>query len=61
VGTTERVSTPAGSFEATPVVVEGRALRYRRWYAPGVGLVREEASLSEGDPMNLKKLKARLK
>jgi hypothetical protein len=61
VGTRERVSTPAGPFEAKPVVVEGRALRYRRWYAPGVGLVQEEASLSEGDPMNLKKLKARLK
>lgn len=60
VGSKERVVTPAGAFEAVPVSVQGRALRYRRWYAPGIGLVQEEAARAGGEVMNVKRLRERL-
>jgi len=56
VGGDEEVATPAGRFRATPVTVRGKAIVYRRWYAKGVGLVREETLLPDGCPLDEKKL-----
>ena len=60
VGAPVAVTTSAGTFDALPVTTAGRALSYRRWYAPGVGLV-QEVALIGGEPGDPKKLKERLK
>ena len=48
----ETVETPAGTFEALPVVVsgviDGEDLLLVRWFAAGVGMVREQAPESLG-------------
>lgn len=56
VGTEEEVSTPAGNFRALPVSVRGKALAYRRWYARGVGMVKEITSLPDGSILDEKVL-----
>ena len=64
VGPEEAITTPAGKFQAIRVTLQGRLLAYRRWYARGVGLVREEPVLGEGaagERLNLKNLKRLLK
>jgi hypothetical protein len=60
VGAPTSVTTSAGTFDALPVTTAGSALSYRRWYAPGVGLV-QEVALVGGAQGDLKKLKERLK
>ncbi len=42
VGPEEEVAVPAGKYRAMRVVFKGDAVEYRRWYARGVGLVRED-------------------
>jgi len=48
----ETVETPAGTFEALPLVVtgssDGEVLRLVRWFVAGVGMVRERAQVTEG-------------
>ena len=64
VGPEEEITAPAGKFQAIRVTLQGRVLAYRRWYARGVGLVREEPVLGEaaaGERVNLKSLKRLLK
>lgn len=56
VGAEEEVVTPAGSFRALPVSVRGKTLEYRRWYAPGVGMVKETTALPDGSPLDEKLL-----
>lgn len=63
IGPEEDITTPAGRFRAIRVTLEGRLIAYRRWYARGVGLVREEPVLLPGaseERINLKSLKRRL-
>ncbi len=46
----ETVETPAGTFEAFPVALTIRSssdgVNMMRWFAPGIGIVREQAGLS---------------
>lgn len=56
VGAEEDVVTPAGRFRAFPVSERGKALAYRRWYAPGVGMVKETTTLPDGSPLDEKLL-----
>jgi len=56
VGAGEEVSTPAGMFRALPVTVRGKALTYRRWYARGIGMVKETTSLPDGSLLDEKVL-----
>lgn len=56
VGAEEEVATPAGRFRALPVTVRGKTLMYRRWYAPGVGMVKETTALPGGSPLDEKVL-----
>lgn len=56
VGAEEDVVTPAGLFRAFPVSERGRTLEYRRWYAPGVGMVKETTTLPDGSPLDEKLL-----
>lgn len=48
----ETVETPVGTFEAFPVAITmesgGEGLMMMRWFAPGVGIVREQAGLNVG-------------
>ena len=54
VGDEEEIQTPAGSFQALPVRIQvgeivgggGAGGEIVRWYAEGVGLVREETYLA---------------
>lgn len=56
VGAEEDVVTPAGRFRAFPVSERGRTVEYRRWYAPGVGMVKETTTLPDGSPLDEKLL-----
>lgn len=54
----ESVETPVGTFEALPVAITvqavGETVRTIRWFAEGVGLVREQSGLSvNGQPLML--------
>lgn len=48
----ETVETPVGSFEAFPVAITlesgGEGMMMVRWFAPGVGIVREQAGINVG-------------
>jgi len=61
VGAAEDIQTPAGSFRAVPVTARGRTLQYRRWYARGVGLIQEEATMQGDMHINTKILERRIK
>lgn len=57
-GLREKVKTPAGEFEAvlvesSDVEVGGAKVQMRFWYAKGVGLVRQEFTLTEGNVTTL--------
>lgn len=54
VGAEEEVKTPAGTFKAIPVTLEGDVVVITRWFARGIGLVREQSNL------NAKNLKRRI-
>ena len=63
VGPEEEVTTPSGRFRAVRINVEGLVIAYRRWYARGVGLVREEPVVIQGarqHGVTLKNLKRRV-
>ncbi|HEY8414889.1 MAG TPA: hypothetical protein VIK99_03860 [Thermaerobacter sp.] len=49
----ETVETPAGSFEATPVAIDGfvgaEEIHTMRWFAPGIGMIREQFQVSQGE------------
>jgi len=56
VGAEEEVTTPAGRFRAFPVSERGKTLEYRRWYARGVGMVKEATLLPDGSLLDEKVL-----
>lgn len=60
VGAEEEIATPAGRFRAIPVLMQGRAIGYKRWYSKGVGLVREDSLLPGNLPLNEKKLSRKI-
>lgn len=45
----EKVTVPAGTFEAVKVEGEEVGTRTTSWYAPGVGLVKRVTALRDGD------------
>ncbi|OUM93360.1 MAG: hypothetical protein BAA04_05520 [Firmicutes bacterium ZCTH02-B6] len=53
----ETVETPAGTFEALPVavdgVVDGEEVHTMRWFASGVGMIREQAQVAQGEQVIL--------
>ena len=53
VGAVETVATKAGTFEAQRVEVGVPGARVVRWYAAGVGMVREATYLGDGDAATL--------
>ncbi len=59
VGAVSEVSTIAGGFRAVPITLSSNAMHYVRWYAQGVGLVREDVLLG-GKVHNSKILQRRL-
>lgn len=61
VGAEEEVTTPAGRFRAFPVSERSKTLEYRRWYARGVGMVKETTKLPDGSPLDEKLLVHRRK
>jgi hypothetical protein len=48
VGAEEDVTTPAGTFRATLVIVTRDVNSHARWFARGVGLVREDPGFKSG-------------
>ncbi|MEM1116409.1 MAG: hypothetical protein AAF845_18350 [Bacteroidota bacterium] len=53
VGEEEQIETPAGSYRALPVSIQVNGGAIVRWYAKGVGMVRETTYLAEGDELAL--------
>jgi hypothetical protein len=59
VGQRSEVITGAGAFQAVPVTLQNDSMRYVRWYAKDVGLVREDV-LVGGEVLNTKTLERRI-